>query len=228
MSKGKPPAPSRREAAAAARRPKDVVVIAGAPLSGAERWIQVFAPHLPVDCYNPRRLAESLGRADEPYIQDRARAILAKLLDDNIRNHESLAIVSELQGDPWATGCLDRLREAGYRIRLLLIYCEEAVLAMRARHRNLDADALVERQREVIGQAAQQAAKGARVELLHNRKGPPLHTHTIQDGAILYQHKLTLRQDVVWNQYRNEIAQRILKVKPPRDTRPSGGTKPRS
>ena len=226
MSKGKPPAPSRRGAAAAARRPKDVVVIAGAPLSGAERWMQVFAPHLPVDCYNPRRLAESLGRADEPYIQHRARAILVKLVDDNICNQESLAIVSELHGDPWATGCLDRLREAGYRIRLLLIYCEEAVLAMRARHRNLDADALVERQREVIDQAALQAAQGARVELLHNRKGPPLHTHTIQDGAILYQHKLTLRPDVAWNQYRNEIAQRILKAKPPRETRPPGAKKP--
>lgn len=230
MSKGKPRARSR-EAAAASRRPKDVVVIAGAPLSGAERWMQVFAPHLPVDCYNPRRLAESLGRADEPYVQDRARAILVKLVGDNIRNHESLAIVSDLHGDPWATwatGCLDRLREAGYRIRLLLIYCEEEVLATRARHRNLDADALVEHQREIIDQAALQAAKGARVELLHNRKGPPLHTHTVQDGAILYQHKLTLRPDVVWNQYRNEIAQRILRAKPPRETRPSGGTKRKS
>ena len=73
----------------------------------------VFAPHLSVDCYNPKRLAESLGRADEPYIRDRARAILTKLVDDNIRNQQSLAIASELHGDPWATGCLDRLREAG-------------------------------------------------------------------------------------------------------------------
>lgn len=151
-----------------------------------------------------------------------------KLVEDNIRNHQSLALVTELHGDPWAIGCLDQLREAGYRIRLLLIYCEEAVLAMRARHRNLDADDLVERQRGIIDQAALQAAKGARVELLHNRKGPPLHTHSIQDGAILYQHKLTLRPDVVWNQYRNEIAQRILTAKPPRETRASGGKKPQS
>ena len=214
--------------AAATTRPRDVVVIAGAPLSGTVRWMEIFAPHLPVDCYNPQRLAEALGRPGEPYIRSRAEAILTKLVGDNIRNHESLAIVSELHGDPWATGCLDRLREAGYRIRLQLMYCEEAVLAMRARHRNLAADDLVERQRGIIDQAALQAAKGARVDLLHNRKGPPLHTHTIQDGAILYQHKLTLRPDVVWNQYRNEIAQRILTAKPPRETRPSGGKKPRS
>ena len=51
----------------------------------------VFAPHLSVDCYNPKRVAESLGRADEPYIRDRARAILTKLVDDNIRNQQSLA-----------------------------------------------------------------------------------------------------------------------------------------
>ena len=83
-----PPESGRREAAdAAATRPKDGV-IAGAPLSGADLWMEVFAPHLPVDrySYNPTRLAESLGRADEPYIRDRARAILTKLLDDNIRN----------------------------------------------------------------------------------------------------------------------------------------------
>ena len=230
MNKGRPAESGGREAAdaAAARRPKDGVVIAGAPLSGAERWMRVFAPHLPVDCYNPKRLAEGLGRGDEPYIRDRARAILTKLVDDNIRNQQSLAIISELHSDPWVTGCLDRLREAGYRIRLQLIYCEEAALAMRARHRNLDADDLVERQRGIIDQAALQAAKGARVELLHNRKGPPLHTHTIQDGAILYQHKATLRPDVVWNRYRNEIAQRILMVKPPRErgTRPSSDKKP--
>jgi len=63
--------------------------------------------------------------------------------------------------------------------------------------------------------------------LLHNRKGPPLHTHTIQDGAILYQHKATLRPDVVWNRYRNEVAQRILTAKPPREreARRSGGRK---
>ena len=190
-------------------------MIAGAPLSGADRWMEVFAPHLPVvDCYNPKRLAESLGRADEPYIRDRARAILTKLVDDNIRNQQSLAIVSELHGDPWATGCLDRLREAGYRIRLLLIYCEETVMATRAKYRNLNADALIERQRAVIGQAALQAANGARVELPHRRKGPPLHTHTLRDGAILYQSKLTLRPDVAWNQYRNDIEQRILAGKP--------------
>ena len=212
---------------AAATRPRDVVVIAGAPLSGTARWMELFAPHLPVDCYNPQRLAEALGRPDEPYIRSRAEAILTKLVGDNIRNHESLALVTELHGDPWAVGCLDQLRKAGYRIRLQLICCEEAVLAMRARHRNLDADDLVERQRGIIDQAALQAAKGARVELLHNRKGPPLHTHTIQDGAILYRHKLTLRSDVAWNQYRNEIARRILAAKPPRETRPSGGKKPR-
>ena len=40
-----------------------------------------------------------------------------------------------MHGDQWATCCLDRLREAGYRIRLLLIHCEEAVLATRAQHR---------------------------------------------------------------------------------------------
>ena len=218
----------RREAAeaAAASRPRDGVVIAGAPLSGADRWMQVFAPHLPVDCYNPKRLAESLGRADEPYIRDRARAILTKLVDENIRNQQSLALVTELHDDPWAIGCLDQLCKAGYRIRLQLIYCEEAVLAMRARHRNFEADDLVARQRGIIDQAALQAARGARVELLHNRKGPPLHTHTIQDGAILYQHKATLRPDVVWNQYRNEVAQRILKAKPPLETRPPGTKKP--
>ena len=228
MSKGRPPGSGRREAAdaAAATRPKDGVVIAGAPLSGADRWMQVFAPHLPVDCYNPQRLAESLGRADEPYIRDRARAILTKLVDDNIRNQESLAIVSELHGDPWATGCLDRLREAGYRIRLLVIYCEETVMATRAKYRNLNADALIERQRAVIDQAALQAAKGARVELLHSRKGPPLHTHTLQDGAILYQSKLTLRPDVAWNRYRNDIAQHILAGKPGGGTTGSRKTKP--
>ena len=69
---------------------------------------------------------------------------------------------------------VDQLREAGYRIRLLLVYCDEAVQAKRARHRNRNAEALVERQREVIDQAALQAAKRARVELLDNRKGPPL------------------------------------------------------
>ena len=136
--------------AAAAARPKDGVVIAGAPLNGADRWMEVFAPHLSVDCYNPKRLAESLGRADEPYISDRARGILTKLVDDNIRNQQSLAIVSELHGDPWATGCLNRLREAGYRIRLLLIYCEETAMATRAKYRNLNAEALIERQRAVI------------------------------------------------------------------------------
>ena len=216
MNKGRPSGPGHREAAdgAAATRPKDGVVIAGAPLSGADRWMQVFAPHLPVDCYNPQRLAESLGRAEEPYIRDRARAILTKLVDDNIRNQESLAIVSELHGDPWVTGCLDQLREAGYRIRLFLIYCEETVMATRAKHRNLNAAPLIERQRAVIDQAALQAAKGARVELLHSRKGPPLHTHTLQDGAILYQSKLTLRPDVAWNQYRNDIAQLVLAGKP--------------
>ena len=227
MHEGTPAGSSRRAAAvAAARRPKDGVVIAGAPLSGAERWMQVFAPHLPVDCYNPKRLAESLGRADEPYIRDRARAILTKLVDDNIRNQESLAIVSELHGDSWATGCLDRLREAGYRIRLLLIYCEEAVMATRAKYRNLNAEALIERQRAIIDQAALQAAKGARVELLHSRKGPPLHTHTLQDGAILYQSKLTLRPDVAWNRYRNDIAQHILAGKPGGGTTGSRKTKP--
>lgn len=229
MSKARRPESGRREAAAvaAARRPKDGVVIAGAPLSGADRWMQVFAPHLPVDCYNPKGLAESLGRADEPYIRDRACAILTKLVDDNIRNQESLAIVSELHGDPWATGCLDQLREAGYRIRLLLIYCEETVMATRANHRNLNAAALIERQRAIIDQAALQAAKGARVELLHSRKGPPLHTHTLQDGAILYQSKLTLRPDVAWNQYRNDIAQLILAGKPGGGTTGSRKTPPR-
>lgn len=87
-------------------------------------------------------------------------------------------------------------------------------MATRAKYRNLNAEALIERQRAVIDQAALQAAKGARVELLHSRKGPPLHTHTLQDGAILYQSKLTLRPDVAWNQYRNDIAQRILAGKP--------------
>ena len=101
------------------------------------------------------------------------RAILTKLVDENIRNQESLAIVSELHGDRWATGCLDRLREAGYRIRLLLIYCEETVMVTRASRRNLNAAALIERQRAVIDQAALQAAKGAQVELLHSRKGAP-------------------------------------------------------
>ena len=228
MSEARRSESSRREAAAvaAARRPKDGVVIAGAPLSGAHRWMQVFAPHLPVDCYNPKGLAESLGRADEPYIRDRARAILTKLVDDNIRNQESLAIVSELHGDPWATACLDRLREAGYRIRLLLIYCEDTVMATRAGYRNLNADALIERQRAVIDQAALQAAKGARVELLHSRKGPPLHTHTLQNGAILYQSKLTLRPDVAWNQYRNDIAQLILAGKPGGGTAGSRKTPP--
>ena len=201
---------------------------AGAPLSGAERWMEVFTPHLPVDCYDPKRLAESLGRTDEPYIRDRARAILTKLVDENIRNQESLAIVSQLHGDPWATGCLDRLREAGYRIRLLLIYCQETVMATRAKYRNLNAEALIERQRAVIDQATLQAAKGARVELLHSRKGPPLHTHTLQDGAILYQSKLTLRPDVAWNRYRNYIAQHILAGKPGGETTGSRKTKPPS
>ena len=58
--------------AAASTRPKDGVAIAGAPLSGADRWMEVFARYLPVDCYNPKCLAESLGRANEPYIRDRA------------------------------------------------------------------------------------------------------------------------------------------------------------
>ena len=49
------------------------------------------------------------------------RGQCGKVVDDNIRNQQSPAIVSELHGDPWATGCLDRLREAGYRIRLLLL-----------------------------------------------------------------------------------------------------------
>ena len=62
---------------------------------------------------------------------DRARAILTKLVDDNIRNQQSLAIVSELHGDPWGTGCLDRLREA--------VYCEKPVMATRGSHRNLNA-----------------------------------------------------------------------------------------
>ena len=102
---------------------------------------------------------------------------MTKLVDENIRNQQSLAIVSELYGDPWATGCLDRLREAGYRIRLLLINCEETVMATRAKHRNLNAEALIERQRAVIDEAALQAAKGARVELLHSRKPPLAHAH---------------------------------------------------
>ena len=215
-------------AAAAATRPKDGVVIAGAPLSGADRWIEVYAPHLPVDCYHPQRLAEALGRPDEPYILNKAQAILTKLVEDNIRNQESLALVSELHGDEWAVRCLDQLRHAGYRIRLLLIYCEESVMMMRARRRNLDANDLIERQRGVIEQATVQAAKGARVELHHSRKGPPLHTHTIQDGNILYQSRLTLRRNVVWNQYCNEVAQRILAAKPRPGTRRSPGKKSQS
>ena len=210
----------------AATRPKDGVVIAGVPLSGADRWIEVYAPHLPVDCYHPQRLAEALGRPDEPYIRNKAQAILTKLVEDNIHNQESLALVSELHRDQWAIGCLDELRQAGYRIRLLLIYCEESVMAMRARRRNLDANDLIERQRGVIEQATVQAAKGARVELHHSRKGPPLHTHTIQDGAILYQSRLTLRRDVAWNRYRNEVAQRILAAKSSQRTRRSGDRKP--
>ena len=206
----------------------DCMVIAGAPLSGADRWIQVYASHLPVDCYNSQRFAEAIGRSDEPYIRSKAQALLTKLVEDNIRNQESLALVSELHGDQWAVGCLDQLRQADYRIRLLLIYCEETVMAMRARRRNLDVEELIERQRNVIEQATVQAAKGARVELFHSRKGPPLHTHTIQDGAILYQSKLTLRRDVAWNQYRNEVAQRILAAKPRPRTRQSGGKKPQS
>ena len=183
-------------------------------------------PHLPVDCYNLERVAEGLGRPDELYIRDRARTILTKLVDDNIRKHESLGIVSELHDDSWATGCLDKLQAAGYRIRLLLIYCEEAVMATRARRRNLDTDALIERQRAVIDQVARQAAGGARVELLHSRKGPPLHTHTIQDGAILYRSKLTLRPDVAWNQYRNEVARHILAGKPSGEVGESRKRKP--
>lgn len=211
----------------AAARPKDVVVIAGAPLSGTDRWMEVFAPHLPVDCYHPQRLAEALGRADEPYIRNKAHAILARLVDDNIRNRESLALVSELHRDEWAIGCLDELRKAGYRVRLLLIYCEDSVMAMRARRRNFDADELIPRQRGIIERATVEAAKGARVELLHSHKGPPLHTHTIQNGAILYQNRLTLRRNGAWNRYRNEVAQRILAAKPEARTRRSGG-KPQS
>lgn len=45
-----------------------------------------------------------------------------------------------------------RGRKAGYAIRLVLIYCEESVMAMRERRRNLDADELIERQRGVIEQ----------------------------------------------------------------------------
>ena len=48
------------------------------------------------------------------------------------------------------------------------------------------------------------------MELLHSRKGPPLHTHTLQDGAILYRSKLTLRPDVAWNQYRNELCGTVV------------------
>ena len=214
--------------AAAARRPTDALVIAGAPLSGTDRWMEVYAPHLPVDCYNPRRLAEALGRADEPYTRGKAEAILTKLVDDNVRNQDSLALVSELHGDPWTIDCLDRLRKAGYRIRLVLIYCEESVMAMRARRRNLDADELIERQRGVIEQVTAQAAKGARVELLHSRKGPPLHTHTIQDGAILYQSKLTLRGDVAWNRYRKQVAERILAATSRAQGHRSGSRTPRS
>ena len=41
-----------------------------------------------------------------------------------------------------------------------------------------------------------------------------MHTHTLQDGAILYQSKLTIRPDVAWNRNRNDIAQHILAGKP--------------
>ena len=222
--------PSRRETAGPrpVSRPKDAVVVAGAPLSGAERWLEIFAPHLPADFYDIKHVAQGLGRADEPYIRDKAAQILTQLVEDNIRKGENLGIVSELYGDEWATGRIEELRKAGYRIRLLLIYCEESVMTMRARRRNLNADGLIERQRRIIEQATAQAAKGARVELLHSRKGPPLHTHTIQDGAILYQSKLTLRRDVVWNQYRNEVAQRILAGEPGTGSCRSGNTKPGS
>lgn len=152
--------------AASATRPRDVVVIAGAPLSGTASVDGDLRPASAGRLLQPAASGRSARPAGRAVHRSRAEAILTKLVGDNIRNHESLAIVSELHGDPWATGCLDRLREAGYRIRLLLICCEEAVLATRARHRNLDADDLVERQRGIIDQAAMQAAKGARVELL--------------------------------------------------------------
>lgn len=45
-----------------------------------------------------------------------------------------------------------RGRKAGYPIRLVLLYCDESVMAMRERRRNLDADELIERQRGVIEQ----------------------------------------------------------------------------
>ena len=179
------------------------------------------------DCYNAKCLAEGLGRGDEPYIRDRARALLTKLVDDNIRNQQSLAIVSELHDDPWATGCLDRL------LRGRLPHPAAAVLLRGGSARDARPGSQAGRRGTSLvpaprhRQAALQAAKGARVELLHNRKGPPLHTHTIEDGAILYRHKLTLRPDVVWNRYRKEVAQRILTAKPPgeRETR-CGGRKP--
>ena len=55
-----------------------------------------------------------------------------------------------------------------------------------------------------------------------------MHTHTLEDGAILYQSKLTLRPNVAWNRYRNDIAQRILAGKPGGETTGSRKTKPPS
>ena len=188
MNKGRPAESGGREAAdsAAARRPKDGVVIAGAPLSGAERWMRVFAPHLPVDCYNPKRLAEGLGRGDEPYIRDRARAILTKLVG---RQHPQPAEPGHHQR---ATQ-----RPVGHRLpgpvaRGRLPHPAAAHLLRRGGPGNARAPPQPRRGRpgraparhHRPGRAA--GRQGRTVELLHNRKGPPLHTHTIQDGAILY------------------------------------------
>ena len=90
----------------------DGAAIAGAPLSGSDRWTQVFTPCLTADCYSLQRLAEALGRADEPYIRNSAKKILIRLVEDNIRKSESQALVTELHGGKWATGCLDRLHLA--------------------------------------------------------------------------------------------------------------------
>ena len=51
-------------------------------------------------------------------------------------------------------------------------------MATRASRRNLNAEVLIERQHDVIDQAALQAAKGAGVQPHTAARPPPLRTHT--------------------------------------------------
>ena len=62
------------------------------------------------------------------------RAIPTELVDDNVRNRESLTIVTHFQGYPWGDRSASiGLREAAWRIRLLLIYCDRRLLDGRFR-----------------------------------------------------------------------------------------------